>query len=222
MIVPFFLLMISLAGVGLAVFLPPFHDLMLLAGPCAIASLVLLLRAGFSPAARTQRHAPKLVFPRRLTSRRKRRLKSAGKMQPTYLVLDGSNVMHWKEGTPQLDTLRDVVQHLTRLGFSPGVVFDANAGHLLAGKYQHHRAMGKHLGLPEGQVMVVDKGTPADPIILAAARDLGARIVSNDRYKDWADQHPEVREVGHLIKGGYANGKLLLDLDKMAGPPTKA
>lgn len=211
MIVPFILCLVSLAGVSVALILPPFSDFILLAGPCALASLILLLRAGFSDAVRVAKPLPPKVFPRRIR---------LGRARPqNWVIIDGSNVMHWKDGTPQIETLREVVQHLTSLGFSPGVVFDANAGHILAGKYQHHYAMGKHLGLPEDRVMVVDKGSPADPTILAAARDLGARIVSNDRYKDWADLHPEVRVVGHLIKGGYRDGKLWFDLGQRASPP---
>jgi hypothetical protein len=92
------------------------------------------------------------------------------------------------------------------------VVFDANAGHKLTGRYKHDHALGKLLGLPEARVMVVDKGTPADPTILAAARDLGARVVTNDRYRDWAETHPEVASAGHLIRGGYRDGHLWLDM----------
>ena len=124
--------------------------------------------------------------------------------------------MHWKDGTPQIDTVRDVVTHLKSQGFTPGVVFDANAGHILTGRYQHHGAMGKLLGLPEDSIMVVDKGTPADPTILAAAKDLNARIVTNDRYRDWASDHPEIAVPGHLIRGGYREGALWLDLETVA------
>ena len=35
--------------------------------------------------------------------------------------------------------------------------------------------------------------------------------VTNDRFRDWADVHPEVREPGHLIRGGYRDGVLWLD-----------
>jgi hypothetical protein len=59
---------------------------------------------------------------------------------------------------------------------------------------------------------VVNKGNPADPTILAAARDLKARIVSNDRYRDWTESHPEVAKPGHVIRGGYRDGNLWLDL----------
>jgi hypothetical protein len=163
---------------------------LLLTAPCLIASLILFLRA-------TLRRKPQ-----------------------NFIIIDGSNVMHWKDGTPQIDVVRDVIHHLTTRGFTPGVIFDANAGHKLAGRYQHDGAMGRRLGLPEDRVIVVGKGTPADPTILAAAKDLGARIVTNDRYRDWADAHPEITNPGHLIRGGYRDGELWLDLaDATAVPP---
>ena len=210
MIAPLVLLLVSLAGFGAAVFVPQLGDFILLAGPCAVASLFLLLKAGFTNVVPVRKPPPPDRFPVR---------RKLNRLRPqNWLVIDGSNVMHWKDGKPQIETLRAVVRHLVVLGYSPGVVFDANAGHLLAGKYQHHHAMGKLLGLPESQVMVVDKGTPADLTILAAARDLRARIVTNDRYKDWADQHPEVRTPGHLIKGGYRDGTLWMDLAGATAP----
>ena len=61
--------------------------------------------------------------------------------------------------------------------------------------------------------MVVDKGNPADPILLSAARDLGARVVSNDRFRDWRENHPELGNPGHLIRGGYRDGRLWLDIE---------
>ena len=203
MIVPVLLFILSLAGVGVAVALPGLSDLILLAAPCAVASFILVLRAFLTREKTGQRQ---LRWPSRQSRLPIRRLK------PNHIVIDGSNVMHWKDGTPQIETVRDVVQYLKARGFTPGVVFDANAGHILTGRYQHHGGMGKLLGLPEDRVMVVDKGTPADPIILAAARDLGAKIVTNDRYKDWVESHPETREPGHLIKGNYRDGTLWLDL----------
>jgi hypothetical protein len=132
--------------------------------------------------------------------------------QPKDVIVDGSNVMHWKDGTPKIETVRAVVQDLTRRGYSPGVMFDANAGYLLTGTYQHDGFFGKALGLPQGRVMVVPKGTPADPHILNAARDKGARIVTNDRFRDWRDQFPEARKRGHLIRGGFKSGQLWLEL----------
>jgi Zc3h12a-like Ribonuclease NYN domain len=65
-------------------------------------------------------------------------------------------------------------------------------------------------------VTVVPKGSPADPAILAAARKLAAPIVTNDQYRDWVEQYPEVLTPGHRIRGGYRDGVLWLDLAPVA------
>lgn len=183
--VPAILFVVSIAGVGVALSLPDLSDLLLLALPCAVAALWLLVQAW--------------------------RGRDDGR-KPEWILVDGSNVMHWKDNTPRLETVREAVDHLKALGFAPGVVFDANVGYLVAGRYQHDGALSKALGLPEDQVMVVAKGTQADPILLAAAGDLKARIVTNDRYRDWADAHPEVARPGFLVKGGYRDGSIWVDL----------
>ncbi len=166
----------------------------------ALASLLLLARAYFGGKA--------AVWP----ARKALRARIFRGDKPRWVVIDGSNVMQWKDGTPQIEAVRDVISRLTALGYAPGVVFDANAGHKLMGRYRHDHAFGKLLGLPHDRVMVVAKGTPADPAILAAARDLGAHIVTNDRFRDWAETHPEIAKPGHLIKGGYRDGQVWLDV----------
>jgi hypothetical protein len=149
--------------------------------------------------------------PRRKVARRKVASRKA------WIVVDGSNVMHWQDETPRIATVQAVVQELTRRGFAPGVVFDANAGYKLEGRYLGPRDLARRLGLPEDQVMVVPKGTPADPWLLSAARQFGARVVSRDRFRDWAADHPEVNQPGFLIRGGYRDsGALWLD-DSLAG-----
>lgn len=137
--------------------------------------------------------------------------------QRRHVVVDGSNVMHWRDNTPDLQVLRAVVAELKRRGYTPGVVFDANAGWKLMGGYRHDGAMARLLDLPEDQVMVVPKGQVADGWILAAARDLGAPVVTNDRYRDWAEAHPEVMEPGRLIRGGVREGRVWLDLGGRSG-----
>lgn len=182
---PGILLFLSVIGMVASWTVP---DLFLLAGLCAVASLILLLLAA------------------------RKAQKSALKPDQTWIVVDGSNVMYWRDGVPQLNTVRKVVQRLVALGYAPGVMFDANAGYLLTGRYMHDGALGQGLGLPMDRVMVVPKGVPADPYILTAARDLKARIVTNDRYRDWAGDHPEVAVAGYLICGDFRDGGLWLDL----------
>ncbi|MBY6203163.1 hypothetical protein KUV65_17470 [Maritalea mobilis] len=187
MIVPLFLLILSLAGVAAAVLVPEFSDLLLIAAPSAVASLFLLLKAW------------------------RGRPDAGGATK--YIVIDGSNVMHWANGEPSIEPVQDVVRHLKRLGFTPGVIFDANAGYLLSGRYQHDQEFEKLLGLKRDRVMVVNKGEPADPTILQAAQDMNARVVTNDRYRDWADQFPSIRQPGFLVRGGFSEGRLWLNLD---------
>jgi hypothetical protein len=182
------LAMISISGVIASFANPKWSDLLLLAGPCTIASLLLIMS--------------------RLSGRTKAQNAPARKA----IVIDGSNVMYWKNDTPKISTVREVVNHLTSLGFETGVMFDANAGYVLSGSYQHDGKFGDLLGLPTDRIMVVPKGTPADPYILKAARDLGARIVTNDRYRDWMEDFPEIAEPDYLIKGNYTSGKLWLSL----------
>ena len=205
------MLLASLAGIAAAIGLPGWADLILLALPCALASVILLLRGLLTRAKVRLRRGASFKVPNRTAASPGKKTRAASRLPPgKVIVVDGSNVMHWSDGAPQLETVRAVVDHLATLGFSPGVVFDANAGHLLTGKYRHHAAMGSLLGLPEDRVMVVDRGIPADLIILAAASDTGAQIVTNDRYRDWADTHALVGEPGRLVRGGFADGKLWL------------
>ncbi len=210
MIVPVLLFFGSLAALFASSVQPGFEDLFPLAAVWVLTCLVLIVQEGLrkprrpslppvkTPAVETAPHHTGLWKPRAETP------------APKWVVVDGSNVMHWKDNTPQIATVREVVDQLTVLGFTPGVVFDANAGYLLDGRYQHDGRLGRQLGLPEDRVMVVPKGTPADPTILKAARSLGARVVSNDRYRDWAEEHPEVQDPAHLIRGDYDTGTLRL------------
>lgn len=182
------LVIVSLCGVVVSLILPDWSAFLLIAGPCALGGIGLLL---FEWGHRT-RHGRKVT--------------------QKWVVLDGSNVMYWKGGTPQIETVREVLRYLSSQGYTPGVVFDANAGYLISGAYQHDASLARMLGLLADKVMVVPKGTPADPYILTVARNLGARVVSNDRFRDWADDYLELRDPGFLVRGGFRAGHLWLEL----------
>lgn len=129
-----------------------------------------------------------------------------------WIVVDGSNVMYWQGDMPQIKVVADVTDRLRARGLAPVVWFDANAGYLLSGAYMGPADLARPLGLPEAQVFVAPRGTPADPLLLAGAATLGARVVSNDRFRDWADQHPEVGRPGFLVRGRVIGGLVALDL----------
>ncbi len=210
MSVPIVLLILSGLAAGVS-WLQDKPDWLALAVLCVVASLVLILQAALRPRDRSRNDR----FNRRDLDRSfggpPRRRVQRRKGPERLVVVDGSNVLHWKDNTPQIETLQEVLRLLEARGYTPGVVFDANAGYLIAGKYKHDYAFGKLLGLPHDRVLVVAKGQPADPIILAVAQDQAARVVSNDRYRDWAKDHPEVAEPAHFLRGGYRDGALWLD-----------
>lgn len=133
------------------------------------------------------------------------------KRQRNWILVDGSNVMHWDDNTPQIEPVRRVVSALKARGLDPGVVFDANVGWKLYGRYLGEHELGQLLDLPQDQVLVVPKGSPSDPWLLTTAREFGARIVSNDRFRDWAGEHPEVASPGFLVRGGLTGDRVWLE-----------
>lgn len=125
-----------------------------------------------------------------------------------YIIVDGSNVMHWDGGGPTVGAVVAVVKALAARGFTVGVMFDANAGYKLFDRYRDDFAFARALGMAEDKVLVVPKGTVADEYIWQAARRLGARVVSDDRYRDWLDAFPEIAEPGRLVRGGIRDGQV--------------
>ena len=138
-----------------------------------------------------------------------------GLQAPRYnwVIVDGSNVLYWEGETPKLSSVRAVVADLKVRRFEPIVWFDANAGYLVKGRYMGPMAFGRELGLPQKSIHVAPKGQPADPLILDHAAALGAQVVTNDRYRDWAAAHPKVSEPGYLFRGKVADGAVELWVD---------
>jgi hypothetical protein len=194
----------------------------------AMAAVLLFLlrpagRRGAKDPARKEGRQSKRRTPKR-TLRGGRSLQRGPASKPrrdrNWILVDGSNVMHWEDNTPHVEPLRRVVSALKAQGLDPGVVFDANAGWKLFGRYMGERELSQILGLPQDQVLVVPKGSPADPWILTTARDFGARIVTNDRYRDWAEDHPEIATPGFLVHGSLsATGVWLEGMTDPEVPP---
>ena len=130
--------------------------------------------------------------------------------RPT-IVVDGSNVMHWG-GTPSRMVLTRVVAELVARGERPHVYFDANVGYKLADRFIDGPEMAGILQLPTDRVTVVDRGTPADPALLAHAVRARLRVVTNDRFIDWKPQFPQVGSPGFLVKGRWQEGTPMLRL----------
>lgn len=135
-----------------------------------------------------------------------------GWLRPTWkrIVVDGSNVLYWAGQTPDLMSLSTVLAELRGYDLDAMVWFDANAGHLIAGRYLTAGQLAGQLGLPKGCVHIAHRGTPADPHILAMANKDNLQIVSNDRYRDWFDHYPRLAKPGLLVTGTVMDGQARL------------
>ncbi len=147
-----------------------------------------------------------LLLIRRIFGRRARQ-PVADKLPLNGIVVDGSNVMHWG-GDPSAKVLCRVIAHLEENGLTPFVIFDANVGYKLGDRYMDDGPMATLMGLPTKQVIVVDKGQIADEIILQFAKESGFRIVTNDRFRDWAAQYDFVKNKGRMVRGNFREGAL--------------
>lgn len=128
------------------------------------------------------------------------------------ILVDGSNVLHWGGMGPEIATLHEVLQKIDEQGLEPVVYFDANVGYLIGEKWLGAGPLARKLGLGYRNVIVADSGTPADPLLLEASRRSGARVVSNDRYRDWHGQFPEAAEPGRTVRGRMEAGSVSLAL----------
>lgn len=142
-----------------------------------------------------------------------------GRRRPTAerIVLDGSNLLYWLDDAPRLASVQIVLAALRDRGLEPVVWFDANAGYLVGGAWMGPDVLARRLELTPRQVFVAPKGVPADPLLLDAARRLGARVVTNDRYRDWIESRPWLTAPGFLVRGRIRAGVAELDLGAEAG-----
>lgn len=135
-----------------------------------------------------------------------------GRTRQNWIVVDGSNVLHWERETPDIRSVFHVIVALKSEGFVPLVWFDANAGYLIGERYMGPSRLARLIDLPERQVFVAPKGTPADPLLLQDAVNLKARVVTNDRFRDWAEDYPQIREKGFLVRGRMQSDAFELEL----------
>jgi hypothetical protein len=115
------------------------------------------------------------------------------------VLVDASNVAHATEGgEARLENIKLVQAKLLDDGFEPLVVADAALRHQIDNK-PAYEAM-----IENGQVHQAPAGTDADFFILSFARELNARILTNDRFRDRAAEFAEEREriIRFMIVGG--------------------
>jgi hypothetical protein len=120
------------------------------------------------------------------------------------VLVDGSNVAHSTEGEkPLVANLLAVRDKLKEEGFDPIIMADAALRHQIDDQKVYEDM------IESGSVRQAPAGTDADYFILSFARELGADIVSNDRFRDRLKQFPEARE--RVIRFMIVNDEVVLE-----------
>jgi len=123
--------------------------------------------------------------------------------KPIVLV-DGSNVAHSTEGEKaKLSSILAVREKMTEEGFDPVVVVDAALRHQIDDRAGYEQLV------ETGIVRQAPAGTDADYFILSFARELDARIVSNDRFRDRIAAFPDAAD--RLIRYMIVENEVVLE-----------
>ena len=136
-------------------------------------------------------------------------------MSKPIVLVDGSNVAHSTEGEKaQLANILAVREKMTEEGFEPVVVVDAALRHQIDDRAGYEQLV------ESGVVRQAPAGTDADYFILSFARELDARIVSNDRFRDRLDAFPDAGE--RLIRYMIVEREVVLERRAGKRAPGKA
>ena len=117
------------------------------------------------------------------------------------VVIDGANVAYEERsagGKPKLSNLLKVKRELEERGFEAVIIVDASLKYGIDDQAQLETLIRSQ------QVRQVPAGTDADYFIIQFADQLDARVVTNDRYKGYAEQYPWVmqRRMPYMIVKG--------------------
>ena len=124
--------------------------------------------------------------------------------QSPRVLVDASNVAHSTEGgEARLRNIQLVQEKLRGEGLEPIIVADAALRHQIDDKPAYERL------IDEGKVHQAPAGTDADYFILSFAREMDARILTNDRFRDRAKDFP--RERNRVIRYMIVDGEVVLE-----------
>ena len=117
------------------------------------------------------------------------------------VVIDGANVAYEERsagGKPKLSNLLNVRNELEGRGFEAVIIVDASL------KYDIDDQTQLETLIQSQQVRQVPAGTDADYFIIQLADQFNARVVTNDRYKDYLDDYPWItdRRLPYMIVKG--------------------
>ena len=125
-------------------------------------------------------------------------------MTKSIVLVDASNVAHSTEGEqPRLSNILAVRDKLSEEGLEPIVVADAALRHQIDDRGGYEQLV------DQGIVRQAPAGTDADYFILSFARELDARVVSNDRFRDRLKDFPDASE--RLIRYMIVSDEVVLE-----------
>lgn len=121
------------------------------------------------------------------------------------VLVDASNVAHATEGgEARLRNIQLVQAKLREEGFDPVIVADAALRHQIDDKAAYEKL------IDDGLVHQAPAGTDADYFILSFAREMEARILTNDRYRDRAAEFAEERD--RIIRYMIVDDEVVLEM----------
>ena len=117
------------------------------------------------------------------------------------IVIDGANVAYEEKsagGKPKLANLLKVKLEMEERGFDTVIIVDASL------KYDIDDQTQMAALIDSQHIRQVPAGTDADFFILDIADQHGARIVTNDQYRDYRDRYPWIqdRRLPYMIVKG--------------------
>jgi Zc3h12a-like Ribonuclease NYN domain len=117
------------------------------------------------------------------------------------VIIDGANVAYEERsagGKPKLSNLLKVRRELEERGLEAVILVDASL------KYDIDDQSQLETLIRSQQVRQVPAGTDADYFIIQLADQFNARVVTNDRYKDYLEQFPWItdRRLPYMIVKG--------------------
>jgi hypothetical protein len=120
------------------------------------------------------------------------------------VLVDAANVAHSTEGpTAKLGNITLVMDKLRDEGFRPLIVADAALRHQIDDKAAYEQL------IEDGIVKQAPAGTDADFFILSFAREMKARILTNDRFRDRAEEFADERD--RVIRYMIVDGAVVLE-----------
>ena len=124
--------------------------------------------------------------------------------ESSRVLVDGSNVAHATEGAEaRLENIKLVMAKLREEGLEPRIVADAALRHQIDDKQAYEQL------IDDGVVHQAPAGTDADYFILSFAREMDARILTNDRFRDRVQEFAKERD--RIIRFMIVDGAVVLE-----------